>query len=60
MLALIRYSDTFYLIVPKHFYSAYMAPGYEPRGPRPPVYKLTQTFMKLYWMYFTVVTMAVN
>ena len=31
MLALIHFSDTFYLVVPKHFfYSAYKPPRYKP------------------------------
>ena len=34
MFALIRFSDTFYVVVPPNFfYSAYMPPGYTPPPP---------------------------
>ena len=40
MFALIRFSDTFYVVVPPNFfYSAYMPPGYNPPAP---FYKPTQ------------------
>ena len=47
MLALIRFSDTFYLVVPKHFFIPLISP---PRyKPPPPVYKHTENpILKLY------------
>ena len=39
MSALIRFSDMFYLVVPKHlFYSPYMPPPPAPPGYQPPLF----------------------
>ena len=44
MLALIRFSDMFYLVVPKHFFIPLInPPGYKPPPPRPPFISIPKT-----------------